>query len=88
MLLGTVAVSFVVQLALIYVPFLQSIFQTAALDLGDRMLHVHGELIWVVTRGPSWVLAMRFDDLPERDGDLIRMRVFQALREERAAAAR
>ncbi|EKM53692.1 uncharacterized protein PHACADRAFT_163996 [Phanerochaete carnosa HHB-10118-sp] len=35
MLLGTVSVSFVVQLALVYVPFMQSIFQTAALDLGD-----------------------------------------------------
>lgn len=35
MLIGTVSVSFVVQLALVYVPFMQSIFQTAGLDLGD-----------------------------------------------------
>ena len=35
MLIATVSVSFVVQLALIYVPFMQSIFQTAALDFGD-----------------------------------------------------
>ena len=45
MLLSTVSVSFVVQLALVYVPFLQSIFQTAALDLGDlAMLLVLGAI--------------------------------------------
>ena len=38
MLLSTVSVSFLVQLALIYVPFMQSIFQTAALDLGDLLM--------------------------------------------------
>jgi P-type Ca2+ transporter type 2C len=38
MLVTTVSVSFVVQLALVYVPFLQSIFQTAALDGGDLAL--------------------------------------------------
>ncbi|KAI0090797.1 Ca-transporting ATPase [Irpex rosettiformis] len=35
MLLATVSVSFVAQLTLIYVPFMQSIFQTAALDFDD-----------------------------------------------------
>ena len=35
MLLTTVSVSFIVQLTLIYVPFMQSIFQPAALDLDD-----------------------------------------------------
>ncbi|GJE98186.1 calcium-transporting ATPase [Phanerochaete sordida] len=35
MLIGTVSVSFVVQLALIYVPLMQGVFQTDALDLGD-----------------------------------------------------
>ncbi|KAK7691917.1 hypothetical protein QCA50_005322 [Cerrena zonata] len=35
MLLTTVSVSFVVQLSLIYVPFMQAIFQTAALDSSD-----------------------------------------------------
>ncbi|KAH9889282.1 hypothetical protein C8Q73DRAFT_654401, partial [Cubamyces lactineus] len=35
MLVTTVSTSFVVQLALIYVPFLQSVFQTEALDLFD-----------------------------------------------------
>ena len=35
MLVSTVSTSFLVQLALIYIPFLQSIFQTEALDLSD-----------------------------------------------------
>ena len=35
MLVTTVSTSFLVQLALIYVPFLQSIFQTEALDSSD-----------------------------------------------------
>lgn len=35
MLLVTVSVSFLVQLALIYVPFMQKIFQTEALGLRD-----------------------------------------------------
>lgn len=34
----TVSVSFVVQLSLIYVPLMQSIFQTATLDFGDLLL--------------------------------------------------
>ena len=38
MLVTTVSVSFAVQLTLIYVPFMQSIFQTAALDSGDLLL--------------------------------------------------
>jgi Ca2+-transporting ATPase len=35
MLVGTVSVSLVTQLALVYVPFMQVIFQTAALKLSD-----------------------------------------------------
>lgn len=35
MLLTTVSASFITQLTLIYVPFMQSIFQTAALDFDD-----------------------------------------------------
>lgn len=38
MLISTVSVSFIVQLSLIYVPFMQKIFQTAALDLADLLL--------------------------------------------------
>jgi Ca2+-transporting ATPase len=35
MLLLTVSVSFLVQLSLVYVPFLQSVFQTQALSMRD-----------------------------------------------------
>lgn len=35
MLVGTVSVSALTQLALVYVPFMQRIFQTAALSLSD-----------------------------------------------------
>jgi Ca2+-transporting ATPase len=35
MLVGTVSVSLVTQLALVYVPFMQAVFQTAALKLSD-----------------------------------------------------
>ena len=40
MLLLTVSVSFIVQLALIYVPFMQAIFQTEALGTRDLSLLV------------------------------------------------
>jgi hypothetical protein len=59
------------------------------IDLGKGFLDLYGEVIWVVTtRGPQWLLAMRFDDVSERDGDRLRQRVFEALRAERALAAR
>jgi Ca2+-transporting ATPase len=35
MLVATVSISFIVQLALVYVPFMQAIFQTEALLLRD-----------------------------------------------------
>jgi len=38
MLVTTVSVSFIVQLSLIYVPLMQTIFQTAALDHRDLLL--------------------------------------------------
>jgi len=56
------------------------------IDLGTGFVDLHGELIWVTTRGPQWLLAMRFDDVPERDGDRLRQVVFAALRAERALA--
>ena len=37
MLITTVSISFVVQLSLIYVPFMQAIFQPAALDSSDMV---------------------------------------------------
>jgi hypothetical protein len=57
----------------------------ASLDLGDALLHLHGEIVWTTIRGAQWLLAMKFDELPEKASDLLRRRVFQALRDERAA---
>ena len=37
-------------------------------------------------QGARWLLSVKFLDVSERDGDQLRKRVFQALREERAAA--
>jgi len=56
------------------------------ITLDNRFVDLHGEIIWQTARGPQWLLAMRFDDVSERDGDLLRKRVFEALRAERAAA--
>lgn len=38
MLLTTVSISFLSQLALVYVPFMQAIFQTEALGMNDLVL--------------------------------------------------
>jgi hypothetical protein len=58
------------------------------LTLDDALLHLSGEIVWTVERGAQWLLAMKFLDVPEQAADLLRKRVFQALREERAQAAR
>jgi hypothetical protein len=57
-----------------------------SISLGeDLTLTVRGEVVWTSVRGTQqWVLAVRFTGLAERDEDLLRRRVFQALREERA----
>ena len=55
--------------------------------LDDTPLLLHGEVVWTTIRGAQWLLAMKFNDVPERAGDLLRRRVFQALRDERAAGA-
>jgi hypothetical protein len=48
-------------------------------------LDVHGEVVWTADRGTKqWILAIRFTQVSERDGDTLRRRVFRALREERA----
>jgi hypothetical protein len=56
-----------------------------SLDLGDALLYLRGEVVWTTIRGAQWMLAMKFDDLLDKDADLLRRRVFQALRDERAA---
>ena len=55
------------------------------LDLDDALLHLHGEVVWTTIRGAQWLLAMKFTDVPEKAADRLRRRVFQALRDERAA---
>jgi hypothetical protein len=60
---------------------------TISLDEDDP-LDVQGEVVWTAEKGnKQWVLAIRFPQASERDGDAIRRRVFRALREERAALA-
>ncbi len=58
---------------------------TLALD--DHLLHLHGSIVWNSIRGAQWVLAMQFYEVPEKAADLLRRRVFQVLREERAGIA-
>jgi len=50
----------------------------------DGALAAKAEIIRVHPRGARWLLSIRFVDLPDKDGDRVRRRVFQALREERA----
>jgi hypothetical protein len=57
------------------------------LTLDDALIHLRGEIVWTVERGAQWLLAMKFLDVPEKAADLLRRRVFRALREERAAQA-
>ena len=56
-------------------------------ELEDGPLKVKGEVVRFAARGSRWLLSIRFRDVPEKDGDRIRRRVFQALREERARQA-
>jgi hypothetical protein len=56
-------------------------------QLEDGPLKVKGELVRFAARGTRWLLSIRFRDMQEKDGDRIRRRVFQALREERARHA-
>jgi hypothetical protein len=57
------------------------------LTLDDALLHLKGEIVWTVERGAQWLMAMKFIDVPDKAADLLRRRVFQALRDERAAQA-
>jgi c-di-GMP-binding flagellar brake protein YcgR len=56
-----------------------------SVDLGDALVHLQGRIVWTTIRGAQWLLAMQFDELPENVADVIRRRVFKALRDERAA---
>jgi PilZ domain len=57
-----------------------------AVTLDDGELRTRAEVVRAQDRGTRWLLSIRFLDLAERDGDRVRRRVFQALREERARA--
>jgi c-di-GMP-binding flagellar brake protein YcgR len=54
------------------------------LHLEDAVLRTPAEVVRTQTRGDRRVMSIRFLDLPEKDQDRVRRRVFQALREERA----
>ncbi len=55
-MLGSVGLTFVLQLAVIYVPFLQRVFGTVALSLADLLvcLLVSTTVFWVVEIGKWW----------------------------------
>jgi hypothetical protein len=55
--------------------------------LEDGVIKTKAEVVRTQTRGSRWVMSIRFAGIQEKDQDLVRRRVFQALREERARAA-
>jgi c-di-GMP-binding flagellar brake protein YcgR len=55
---------------------------TVHLEDGD--VTSRAEVVWHHTRGGRWAVSLRFLDLPEREQDRVRRRVFRAMREERA----
>jgi hypothetical protein len=57
-----------------------------SLTLGEDVVSLRSQVVRQQTQGARWLLSMKFLDVSERDGDQLRKRVFQALREERAAA--
>ncbi len=57
------------------------------ITLEDGPLKTKGEVVRFQSRGARWLLQVQFVNVPEKDGDRIRRRVFQALREERAREA-
>ena len=52
--------------------------------LEDAVIRTRAEVTRTQARGARWILSIRFVDIPEKDQDRVRRRVFQALREERA----
>lgn len=57
-----------------------------SITVADEVLHLRGEVVRQQANGPRWLIAMSFEDVPDHDADLLRRRVFQALRAERAMA--
>ncbi|MCU1616726.1 MAG: putative Type pilus assembly PilZ [Frankiales bacterium] len=56
------------------------------IKLDDGEVTMKAQVIRQQARGARWLMSIRFIDIEERDGDRLRRRVFQALREERARA--
>ena len=56
------------------------------LRLEDDVLATPAEVVWYQVRGSRWTLSLRFPDLPEKEQDRLRRRVFRAMREDRARA--
>jgi c-di-GMP-binding flagellar brake protein YcgR len=54
------------------------------LHLEDAVLRTPATVVRTQIRRDRWVMSIRFLDLPEKDQDRVRRRVFRALREERA----
>ena len=61
-------------------------FADIDIELDRDLVRVRGTVVRQEERAGRWVLSMRFDGVTEKDGDRLRRRVFQALREERARA--
>jgi c-di-GMP-binding flagellar brake protein YcgR len=57
------------------------------LTLEDGEVKTKAEVVRTQARGARWVMSIRFLNIPEKDQDRVRRRVFQALREERARKA-
>jgi hypothetical protein len=55
-----------------------------SLDLDNVLVHLIGETVWTQVRGAQWLMAIKFNDVPEQAADVLRRRVFKALRDERA----
>jgi hypothetical protein len=56
-------------------------------DLGDGTVRHRAETQRVQSRGPDWLMSLRFVDPVECEQDRLRRRVFRALREQRARSS-
>jgi c-di-GMP-binding flagellar brake protein YcgR len=57
------------------------------ISLEDGVIKTKAEVVRTTAKGARWVISIRFGGIQEKDQDLVRRRVFQALREERARKA-
>jgi Ca2+-transporting ATPase len=59
-LIGAVVLTFALQMAVIYVPFLQNIFDTTALSFGQLMLSLGlSAIIFIVVELSKWIRHLR-----------------------------